>query len=188
MWCASLWVEQFTRKKNNITQATTQQATVAWRRAPDVVHLYGWCVVSGVGSDGQRFHSTAEWTYSEVFCVHPPSRSRLLLLAEREIWNKKICKTTRGIRTRVHFDNNRDLLARQQFPEATLSVNLSLSFLPFVSPLFALPPMRVPFLHGWSQDDELHTLGLVASMKMTMMVVGVLNFPVPQKVLRPVKT
>ena len=60
--------------------------------------------------------------------------------------SEKNCKTSNGIRAQVDFDNNRDLLARQQFPEAILSVNLSSSFLPFVPPLFVLPSMRVPFL------------------------------------------
>ena len=54
--------------------------------------------------------------------------------------------TTNGIRTQVDFDNNRDLFARQQFPEASLSVNLPLSFLLFVPPPFVLSLLRVPFL------------------------------------------
>ena len=118
--------------------------------------------------------------YSEVFCVHTPSRSRLLLLAEREIFfftKKARLQMESELRS---TDNSRDL-ARLQFPEAILSVNLSLLISPFCPTTLCLATHECAILaiDGPKMTNST-TLGLVTSLKMMMMVVGVLNFAVPQ--------
>ena len=74
----------------------------------------------------------------------------------------------------------RELFGRQQFPEATLSVNLSLSFLPFPTTLCLATHESAALAIDGPKMTNSTTLGLVTSLKMMMMVVGVLNFAVPQ--------
>ena len=58
------------------------------------------------------------------------------------------------------LDNNWDLVARRQFPQARLSVTLALSLLSLVRPFFVLPPLSVHSCHWRSQDEEPHHVGL----------------------------
>ena len=72
-------------------------------------------------------------------------------------------------------------LGRQQFPEAILSVNLSLLTLPFCPTTLCLATHESAILaNDGPKMTNSTTLGLVTSLKMMMMVVGVLNFADPQ--------
>ena len=69
----------------------------------------------------------------------------------------------------------------QPSPEAILSVNLILSFLPFASPTFCVATHESAKLANFGPKmTHSSMLGLVTSLKMMMTVVGALNFSVPQ--------
>ena len=67
-----------------------------------------------------------------------------------------------------------------QCPEAILSVNLSLSFIPFVSTLCLATDENAILATDGPKMTNSTTLGLVTSLKMMMKVAGVLNFAFPQ--------
>ena len=99
--------------------------------------------------------------FGEVLAAHPS----VAFMAVATVWTRNcqkekmwgMRKTANWIRTQVGFDNNRHLFARQQFPEVSLSVNLSLSFLRFVSHhSLSCHSWECHSCHWWSQDEELH--------------------------------
>ena len=115
---------------------------------------------------------------SEVFCVH----SRRVHACGYWPISKKVCETTLGIRTQVDFDNYRDLLARQQFPDAIserASVVVVLTFCPTTLCL-STHGSAIPVIDGPKMTNST-MLVLVTSLEMMVMVVGVLNFAAPQR-------
>ena len=81
--------------------------------------------------------------HGEVLSVHSPSCSWQLPTAwTRNVPEKNLIDCARQQKEselRSTLTTIETVFARNQFPEASLNLNLSLSFLPFVPPVFVLP-------------------------------------------------